>query len=110
MAFLLARSYSAAMVYLPAMWIMIGLAVLLIGIAPKVTSLIWLYLLYSFVVVYLGGLLKFPEWMRNLSPYGHVPQLPVEDPDFYDVSLLTIIAVVFVVVGFIGYTKRDIEG
>lgn len=102
--------YSAAMVYLPAMWIMIGLAVLLIGIAPKVTSLIWLYLLYSFVVVYLGGLLKFPEWMRNLSPYGNVPQLPVEDMNFMTLTTLTIIAVVLVVVGFVGYTKRDIEG
>jgi len=102
--------YGAAMVFLPAMWIMVGVAVLLIGIVPKVTSLIWVYLLYSFVVVYLGGLLQFPEWMGNLSPYGHIPQLPVEEMDVIKVSILTIVAVVLVVAGFVGYNKRDIEG
>ncbi len=102
--------YGAAMAYLPAMWIMIGFVVLLIGIVPKATSLIWLYLIYSFIVVYLGGLLKFPEWMRNLSPYGHVPQLPVEDVNFMTLFVLIIIAVALVIAGFVGYTKRDIEG
>ena len=102
--------YSSAMVYLPAMWCMSGIAVLLIGIAPKATSLTWIYLLYSFIVVYLGGLLQFPEWMRKLSPYGHIPQLPVEEINFMTLFLLTIIAVVLVIVGFIGYRRRDIEG
>lgn len=102
--------YGAALVYLPALWIMIGITVLLIGILPRATSFIWLYLLYSFVVVYLGGLLQFPEWMRNLSPYGHIPQLPVEEINFITISLLVVIAVVLVITGFIGYAKRDIEG
>ena len=64
--------YSAAMVYLPAMWVMIGIAVLLIGFAPKLTGFIWIYLLYSFIVVYLGGLFQFPEWLGKLSPFGHI--------------------------------------
>lgn len=102
--------FSGAMVYLPAMWIMVGFAVLLIGIMPKVTSFIWLYLIYSFIVVYLGGLLKFPEWMSNLSPYGHTPQLPVEEMNFMTLSVLLIIAVVLSIIGFIGYNRRDIEG
>ncbi|WP_338654874.1 ABC transporter permease [Sporosarcina psychrophila] len=102
--------YGAAMVYLPAIWIMIGFAVLLIGIAPRVTSLTWVYLLYSFIVVYLGGLLKFPEWMGNLSLYGHIPKLPVEGMNFMMFFILTVFAGVLVIVGFIGYSKRDIEG
>ena len=102
--------YSAAMVYLPALWIMTGIAVLLVGIAPKFTGFTWLYLGYSFIVVYLGGLLQFPEWMSNLSPFGHISQLPVEDMDFIKAAALTIIAVVLTVIGFIGYNRRDIEG
>ena len=104
------KLYSAAMIYLPAMWIMVGIAVLFIGVAQKATSFIWIYLLYSFVVVYLGGLLQFPEWMRNVSPYGHIPQLPVEEMNVLTISILLGIAVVLVIVGFIGYNKRDIEG
>lgn len=102
--------YRAAMVYLPAVWIMIGIAALFMGMAPKLTGLTWIYLAYSFVVVYLGGLLQFPDWMGNLSPFGHIPQIPVEDMDFMKVSILTIIAMVIMVVGFVGYNKRDIHG
>ena len=102
--------YGAAIVYLPAMWIMIGIAVLLGGIAPKLTGLSWIYLLYSFIVVYLGGLLQFPEWLGKLSPFGQIPKLPVEDMDFMRASILTIIAGVITAVGFIGYNKRDIQG
>ena len=102
--------YGSAMVYLPALWIMIGLAVLFIGAVPKLASLTWFYLLYSFIVVYLGGLLQFPEWMANLSPFGHIPQIPVEEMDFMKVAILTIIGIILSVAGFIGYNKRDISG
>lgn len=102
--------HNAAVVYLPALWAMIGIAVLLVGFAPKLTGLTWLYLGYSFIVVYLGGLLQFPEWMSNLSPFGYIPQLPIEDFDFMKVSILTIVAVIFIVIGFLGYKQRDIEG
>ncbi|MEW9502756.1 ABC transporter permease [Jeotgalibacillus marinus] len=102
--------YQAAMAYLPAMWIMIGIAVLFVGVAPKLTSLTWLYLTFSFIAVYLGELFQFPEWVSKLSPFGHISQLPVEDMDFMKASNLTIIAVGIMVVGFVGYNKRDIEG
>lgn len=102
--------YSAGMVYLPAMWIMIAITVLFIGMIPKLTSVIWFYLIYSFITIYLGGLLQFPEWMGNLSPFGHIPQLPVEDMDFLKVIVLTIIAIILTVIGFISYDRRDIEG
>lgn len=103
------KIYGAAMVYLPALWAMIGVAVLLIGFVPRFTGLIWFYLVYSFFVVYLGSLLKFPDWMAKLTPFGHIPQLPVEDMDYMKAAVLTIIAVVLTILGFIGYNKRDIE-
>ncbi|WP_332691735.1 ABC transporter permease [Halalkalibacter lacteus] len=107
-AILFPMMFEAAMVYLPAMWMMVGLAVLFIGFFPQLTGFSWLYLGYSFLVVYLGGLLQFPEWMGKLSPFGHVPQLPVEEMDSSSVLMLTCIAAVLIVVGFIGYRKRDI--
>jgi ABC-2 type transport system permease protein len=100
--------FNAAMVYLPAMWVMIGLAVLLIGCFPQMTGFTWLYLGYSFFVLYLGSLLQFPEWMEKLTPYGHIPQLPVEEMDFLRGSILACIAAVLVIIGFIGYNRRDI--
>ncbi|MEG0384116.1 MAG: ABC transporter permease [Solibacillus sp.] len=102
--------YSGIMGYLPAIWVMVGFALLLIGIMPKATSLIWLYLIYSFLVVYLGGLLQFPQWMSNLSPFGHTPQYPVEEMNFMTLFVQLMIAVALMMIGFIGYNRRDIEG
>lgn len=102
--------FKAAMVYLPAMWIMIGVAVLLTGLVPRVTGLSWLYLGYSFIVVYLGGLLQFPDWMSKLSPFGNIPKVPIEDIDFPKISVITVIALVLIMIGFMGYNKRDIQG
>ncbi|SDI03964.1 ABC-2 type transport system permease protein [Alteribacillus bidgolensis] len=94
--------YSAAMVYLPAIGIMTGIAVLLVGFAPNASGLTWLYLGYSFIVVYLGGLFQFEDWVGNLSPYAHIPQIPVEDMDLMKVSILTMITIVLLAAGFIG--------
>ncbi|OIJ21472.1 ABC transporter permease [Anaerobacillus alkalidiazotrophicus] len=102
--------FGAGMVYLPAMWVMIGVAVLLVGLFPSLTGISWLYLGYSFFIVYLGGLLQFPEWLGKASPFGHVPKLPVEDFDFLKVLVLTIVALALALLGFLGYNKRDIDG
>lgn len=104
------KMLSAALVYLPAIWMMVGLAVFLIGFAPKLTGFSYLYLTYSFFVVYLGALLQLPDWMGELSPFGHIPQLPVDDMNYPVVSLLTMIALLLIMAGFIGYKNRDLEG
>ncbi|KKI90113.1 ABC transporter permease [Bacillus sp. SA1-12] len=102
--------FEAAMVYLPAIWIMLGLAVLLIGLFPQLTGITWLYLGYSFLVVYLGRLLQLPEWMGNLSPFGQIPQLPVEEINSITLSMLICLSAILIVIGFFGYRKRDISG
>lgn len=105
-----ATVYQAAIVYVPAIWIMIGVTVLLIGFLPRLTSLIWVYLFFSFIVVYLGGLLEFPDWLKGLSPYGHIPESPVEELNVITLSILFIIACVITIAGFFGYRQRDIHG
>ena len=102
--------FNAGMIYLPAIWVMIGVAVFLIGFVPKRTGLTWLYLGYSFFVVYMGGILQLPEWLAELSPFGHIPKLPVEGMDLTKMSILTALAIALTVIGFIGYNKRDIQG
>ncbi|WFA06150.1 MULTISPECIES: ABC transporter permease [Bacillus] len=101
--------FGAAFSYYPAMLVMISLAVLLIGFYPKLTNLIWLYVFYSFIVLYLGGLFQFSDWVGNISPFGYVPQIPVEDFSFTPLFLLSIFAIVFTVIGFVGFNKRDVE-
>jgi ABC-2 type transport system permease protein len=101
--------FGAALSYYPAMLVMIGIAVFLMGYLPKLTSLIWLYVFYSFIVLYLGGLFQFSDWIGSISPFGHVPQTPIEDFSIVPLLLLCIIAFVLTGAGFIGFNKRDIE-
>lgn len=101
--------YGAALSYYPAMLVMIGASVFLIGIWPKMTNLVWLYIFYSFVVLYFGSLFQFSEWVGSISPFGHVPQAPIEDFSFLPLLLLTVVAISLIIIGFIGFNKRDLE-
>lgn len=98
----------ASLNYLPALWVMIGLTVFLVGVLPNLTSLIWLVFGYSFVVVYIGSIIDFPEWMAKVTPFGNLPLLPVEDFALTPLIILTLVAAVLTVVGMWRYKRRDI--
>ena len=100
----------AGFAHLPALWIMIGLAVTLIGWAPRFSGMVWLYLGYSFFVAYLGEMLKVPDWMASLTPFNHTPQIPVEEAEPLTIIVLTLVALVLIAIGFGGYNRRNIEG
>ncbi|HBN86402.1 MAG TPA: hypothetical protein DDZ89_21475, partial [Clostridiales bacterium] len=97
---------TAGMVALPAMWCMVALAVLLIGVAPNRTGLTWLYLGYTFFVVYMGDMLKLPDWTNKLTPFGYIPQIPTEEINVFTLIILTMIAILLMVMGFMAYNKR----
>lgn len=100
----------AGLAHLPAIWIMVGLAALLTGFLPNMTGLVWLYLGFSFLVVYLKDLMKLPDWIARLSPFGHAPQAPIEEVRLPVMAVLTFTAIGLFALGFIGYNKRDLQG
>ncbi|MBD8070052.1 ABC transporter permease [Bacillus sp. PS06] len=100
--------FGAAMVYLPAMLVMIGMTAFLNGLLPRQTHLIWIYFIYSFFVLYLGNLMQFPDWVGELSPFGHVPQVPIEDATFMPLFVLSLVAAGFMMIAFLTFRKRDI--
>ncbi|MEK3906724.1 ABC transporter permease [Oceanobacillus sp. FSL W7-1309] len=100
--------YNAALVFYPATLVMIGIAALLNGFLPKLTSLIWFFLVYSLFVSYFGDIVQLPNWTRELSPFYHIPQLPVEEATFKPLFLLSFIALMLIIISFFGYRKRDL--
>lgn len=98
----------ASLVYIPAIWVVLGLTTLLVGAFPKGAILVWSYVFFTFLVLYLGNLLEFPAWLNNLSAFYHIPQLPNEELAWFPLSTLSIVGIVLSGVGFIGYNKRDI--
>jgi ABC-2 type transport system permease protein len=101
---------STVYVYLPALWAVVGLTVLLIGAAPKLTSFVWLYVVYCFVVLYLKETLDLPETLVNLSVFEHIPQLLTDELRILPLIILTGLFMITFTIGVIGYNKRDITG
>lgn len=101
--------YGAAIAYYPAQLVLIGLAAFFVGLVPKLTALNWLYLFYSFVVLYMGGLLQVPDWTKRITPFGYVPNAPVEEVTLLPLLVLGLIAAALTLTGFAGYRRRDIE-
>jgi len=101
--------FEASMVYVPALWVMTALTVLLVGLLPKAIGAIWGYYGYSFIVVFIGRMDIFPSWLRYTTPIGFVPQLPMDETNFAVLALLTAAALILTMAGLVFYRKRDIN-
>jgi len=106
---ILGEYMATAMSYLPAMWVFLGLSALLIGCFPKGTGFTYGYLGVSFFVVYMGGLVGFPDWVLILTPFGNIPRLPLAAGDVWPPLILTAIAILLSALGFAGYRRRDMQ-
>ena len=69
-------AFAAMLVQLPATLVLGGIAVALFGLAPRLTGLAWAALVAALLLGQLGQLLQLPQWVMDLSPYTHVPQVP----------------------------------
>ncbi|MCL2628676.1 MAG: ABC transporter permease [Oscillospiraceae bacterium] len=97
----------SSLVYIPAIWVMIGAAILLIGILPKSTGIMWGYFAYTFFFMLFGRIGLF-DWAVKLTPFGYVPNLPADEITFLPLAALTLIAAVLTATGFYFYRKRDV--
>lgn len=99
----------AALAYVPALWVTTTAALALFGWRPAVTPLAWVVVVYAFVVGYLGDVLRLPGWMSDLSPFGHVPELPAGDFTAIPLTLLTILAAALLALSVTGMRHRDLN-
>ena len=97
------------LVYVPAAWFMIGLAIFLVGLVPKATGVIWGYFAFTFLLMFFGRMEIFPSWTEYLSPFGWIPLLPIEEITFLPLIVLTLIAAGLTAAGFFFYRNRDIN-
>ncbi len=106
---LLWKITGASLAYAPALWLTVGLATVLFGWWPRAAAAAWAVPAYSFLTVYLGEIIEMPDWLANLSPIGHVPQVPAAELDLVPLAVLTVLAAVLIWVGLVGFRRRDLE-
>ena len=94
---------------LPEVWVFLALSVLLVGCWPRLKAVSWLYLALGFISVYMGSLLKLPDWVKNVTPTGWMPRVPLHAMDWTTFSWMVGLAVVLILIGWIGYRRRDLQ-
>lgn len=105
---LLPRLLGAGLVYVPAVWLIVGLVAALSGLAPRAAGLAWVVFAYSIFVAMLGGFLDLPAWLGNLSPFAHVPALPAVDLRVMPLVVILLGAGVLLAAGVAGIRRRDL--
>src|SRR5699024_12633000 len=74
--------------FLPSVLFFIGLAALALGWVPKLGKLVYVYLTYSFLLNYFGGIVDLPEWFFKTAIQSWITQMPIED--FVSLIFITI--------------------
>lgn len=102
------RMTGAALTQLPAVLVMIGIALLLYAMLPRLTWPAWAVLGTSALLTLLGRSIRLSEWMIDLSPYSHLPQVPGSSIDTGPLVGLAAAAAALSTAAFVGFAQRDI--
>ena len=93
----------------PAGAIFLGATALLFGLLPRLTiPLGWGLLVLGLVLGQFGDLLGLPTWARDLSPFAHVPAVPIETVDPWPIAIMLAVSGVFAAGAFISLRRRDL--
>ena len=101
------RLLGAALVQLPATWVLAGLGTALIGFVPRLSSLTWAALILSVLLFELGALFGLNRWIVDLTPFTHVPKLPGAAFTATPVLWLTAVAIALGAAGLAALRRRD---
>lgn len=104
----LPRLLAAGLAPVPAVWVLVGVAVLLFGLAPRAAAAAWGALGACFLLSLLGPLLGLPDWVLDISPFAHVPELPAADFSVGPLLALSAVAAALVVLGLGAFRRRDV--
>jgi ABC-2 type transport system permease protein len=105
----LPRVLGAALVYVPAAWVLGGVAMALVGLAPDAVGSSWAVLGACLLFSLVGEFLELPGWLLDLSPFTHTPMVPVADPAVMPLAVLGAVALALTFAGLVGLRRRDIR-
>ena len=104
----LPRLLAAGLAPVPAVWVVVATAVALFGLAPRAVVAAWGVLGACVLLTVLGPLLGLPDWVLDLSPFEHVPQLPADDFSAAPLVWLSVVAAALTAVGMGAFRRRDL--
>lgn len=105
---LIGRTLLGHVAQVPAVWVLLGVAVLLYGALPRIVGLAWALLGYSTLLVLFGEMIELPEGVLDTSVFRHVGQYPAEALSWAAVGALTVLAALFTALGTRAFGRRDL--
>ncbi len=104
------RMMGAAVAYVPAIWVVAGLAVALVGLLPRwATALAWTAVGLLLLVTMFAESFDWPGWVSDLSPISWVPTQPIEPWRWTPALALLAVAGALLAAGFAGFRRRDLQ-
>jgi len=99
----------AALVQAPAALALAGFVAVVFGLVPRVAvPLSWTAFAVCLLLSQLGALLGLPEAVQNLSPFTHLPQVPVAEVTATPLIALLAVAVALTATGIALFRRRDL--
>jgi ABC-2 type transport system permease protein len=105
----LPRVLVAAIVQLPAVWVLVGVTVALFGVLPRFAAFGgWAVLAACVLIEEFGRPLQLGKRVLDLSPFAHVPNLPGADVSAAPLAWLLLIAAALAAAGLLAWRRRDV--
>lgn len=102
------RVLLGGLVQIPAVWSIIGIAVVAFGLVPRFVVVGWLALVGFVLLGEFGSLFSLDQWVMDISPFTHVPRIPGGEFAAAPMLWLTAIAAGLVAAGLVGFRRRDV--
>ncbi|MFJ3592032.1 MULTISPECIES: ABC transporter permease [unclassified Streptomyces] len=97
----------AALIQLPAVWVLGGVTALLYGTLPKAAPAAWGLVGICLALGWIGPALDLPQPVMDLSPFTHLPKLPGAELVWGPAVLLTVLAAALTAGGLAALRRRD---
>ena len=95
--------------YVAPVLVLSGITRVLYGVAPRAAALAWLGLVFCVVVMFFGPLLRWPQWLQDLSPFEHLALVPAQDFSWVPFLALLAVAALLSALGQAGFLRRDVH-
>lgn len=100
---------AAAMAYLPALWVLLGLTAALFGLLPRLASVSWMVLVGCLLLELARELELVSQAVLDLSPFTHVPRLLLGQEAAAPLVGLAAAALLLTISGLLGFQRRDVS-
>lgn len=94
----------------PAALVLVAAAAVVCAVAPRVSGwLVWVVLGVSVLLGQFGGILRVPDWARQVSPFTHTPGVPAAHVDWAGAWWLLAVAVVLGIVALVSARRQEVR-